>query len=554
MVDLKRLSVLVIEANQSMRGQLRGMLENQGLSGIQFSPSAGMAVRRLREQRFDVILCEYNLGDGQDGQHLLEDLRSNEIIPLDTIFIMVTGERNYERVVSAAELIPDDYILKPLTPGALHQRLQRALERRDALLPIYRLIQGGDPIGAIELCAAREQDLPRYRTDLMRLRAELLASHGHAEEAEAVYRAILQERPIPWARLGLAKTLFGRKRFAEAEEILLALVEANRHFLDAYDWLARTREEIGKLEQAREVLANAVALSPHRIGRLRRFGEMSLTVGDLPTAEKTLAEVVRKGKYSDFRAPEDHVRLVRAQLGQGRIAEAESTIRDLERSMENLPATGLCTSLSRALYHASKGERDAAQDTLRSALKASGDLAALSVPMRQELAKACLDHQLEQEGSELVMDILRASTDERTVETTRSMLRERGREDLSDELEQRLHAEVKSLIAAGAHKAQAGDLDGAVQEMMVAVHKMPGNPHVLFNAALALLRHIEHRGWNERLVAQARTLIARTRRFDPNNPRLDALVGFMQQLGRKYGTKVPALGAAPGPSLPPPPR
>ncbi|HAY11050.1 MAG TPA: response regulator, partial [Thauera sp.] len=108
------IDVLVVESQATMRTQLRTMLNSIGVESPQFAVSATMAMRKLREQRFDLILCEYNLGDGQDGQHLLEDLRQHEIIPLDTLFVMITGERNYERVTSACELLPNDYILKPL--------------------------------------------------------------------------------------------------------------------------------------------------------------------------------------------------------------------------------------------------------------------------------------------------------------------------------------------------------------------------------------------------------------------------------------------------------
>ena len=537
MADLDRITVLIIEANQGMRGQLRTMLNNIGIATVNFAPSAGMAITRLRERRYDLVLCEYNLGAGQDGQHLLEDLRTRDIIPLDTLFIMITGERNYERIISAAELAPNDYILKPLTPDTLHSRLVRAFEKREAFRPVYRLIEAGETHDAIEACISGRSEYARHGIDFMRLEAELHGTLGHTDTAEELYREILAAKVIPWARLGLAKMLFARKEYREAEEILTALVTENRRYIDAYDWLARTREESGRIDEARDVLASAVALSPHRIGRLRHLGNVLLAVGDHQSAERTLAEVVRKGKYSDFRDPEDHVRLVRAQLGQGRVSEAESTIRDLERSMDGLPATALCSSLSKALYHNQTGSPARAQAALQTAIRDGADVSSLSVGMKQELAKACLDHDLETEGSMLVMDILRNSADERTVETTRAMLRAKGREDMSEELEQRVHVEVKGLIAAGADKVRSGDYDGAVQEMLSAVQKMPGNPHVLFNAALALLRHIENRGWNERLAAQARNLIARTRRLDPANPRLEAITGFMQQLTRKYGVR-----------------
>ena len=86
MADLSAVSALVIEANPNMRTQLRTMLGESGVEKVQLAVSAGAAVRKLRETTFDLILCEYHIGDGQDGQHLLEDLRHNNIIPLATLF------------------------------------------------------------------------------------------------------------------------------------------------------------------------------------------------------------------------------------------------------------------------------------------------------------------------------------------------------------------------------------------------------------------------------------------------------------------------------------
>ena len=132
------------------------MLNMSGISKVQFAVTAGVAVRKLRDTRYDLILCEYHLGDGQDGQHLLEDLRHHSIIPLTTLFVMVTGERQYERVVSAAELAPNDYILKPFAADTLHDRIQKSLEKREAFMPAYRLIELGNAPDAIASCSTVE--------------------------------------------------------------------------------------------------------------------------------------------------------------------------------------------------------------------------------------------------------------------------------------------------------------------------------------------------------------------------------------------------------------
>lgn len=535
MSELARLSALIIETNPGMRTQLRNMLADFGINNVHLAVSAGAAVRTLREARFDIILCEYHLGTGQDGQHLLEDLRLHEVIPLETLFLMVTGERQYERVVSAAELVPNDYILKPFAADTLRVRLERALDEREAFLPAYRAISQGDLAEAIARCATGAAQRAHYRVDFMRLRAELLLRIGRADEAQTLYRQILDVRSLPWARLGLAKTYCMQRDYATAEGILAPLVDECEQFMEAYDWLARAREGGGKPKAARDALNAAATISPHRITRLRKLGELSLSLGDGEAAERIISEVVRKGKYSDFRDPEDHVRLVQAQISNKHFDEASATIRDLEKSMAGLPKTQLCSALSSALVHSGSGNTDRAREVLQNAIDKHGIANTdLSLDLRQELVKACFDNQLEAQGQQMVLDILRNAADDQTIQSTREILRTRGRAQLSEELEQRTHQEVKQLIATGAAKAQAGDFDGAVAEMLAAVRKMPGNTHVLFNAALALLRHIEHKGWNERFAAQARALIERVRKQDPGNIRLPALGEFLHLLIQRH--------------------
>ncbi len=548
MLQSDQIEVLVVESQPTMRAQLRSMLSSIGIESAQFAASASMAVRRLREHRYDLILCEYNLGDGQDGQHLLEDLRQHEIIPLDTLFVMITGERNYERVISACELLPNDYILKPLNAETLRVRLLRAFDKRERMLPAWQLMQLGDTVGAIEYCRDARARHAQYAVDFMRLQAELHASIGQADEAEALYRKIFDAHQIPWAKLGLARVLMMKKRSNEAEDILTLLVAEHERFIEAYELLTQLREEAGRPEEARDSLQAATERSPYRMQRLRHLGELSLAVGDPEAAETTLAELVRRGKYSDFRDPEDHVRLVQAQLAQDRLEAAQGTISDLERSMGRLPKAELCKALCNALMHTHTGDRDRAPEALIAATRASARNGQLSVSLRLELIKACFDNQLRNEGSALVMDLLRTSADERTIESARAALGARGLDKLSQQIEARVQGEVKSLVTTGAEKAQAGDYDGAVAEMMNAARKLPGNPQVLFNAALALLRHIEHRGWNDTLAAQARDLLGRARKLSPANPRLAAITEFMHGLIKRYGIRPERVLPKQGPS------
>lgn len=529
------LDVLVVESQATMRAQLRNMLTSIGIEAPQFAVSATMAMRRLRAQRYDLVLCEYNLGEGQDGQHLLEDLRQHRIIPLDTLFVMITAERNYERVTSACELTPNDYILKPLTAETLRVRLLRALEKRDAFLPAWQLMKIGDPMAAIDYCRLARNEHPQYLVDFMRLQAELHAGIGQIAEAEALYRDILAAHPIPWASLGLARMLVLKKSWVEAEHILTELIARHDRFIGAYELLAQLREETARPQEACAALQRANELSPYRMIRLRHLGELALNAGDPATAERSLSDVVERGKYSEFRDPEDHVRLLQAQLALQKLDAARETLDDLERSMARHPKGELCTAIGGALIQTHVHDHTAARQSMLATLRNPARLRELSVGLRQELVKTCYDQQMRDEGTELLADLLRTAGDDRTLESTRAALHSRGLDQISLEVEAKVQAEVKSLVTTGAQKAHAGDFDGAVAEMMNAARKMPGNPHVLFNAALALLRHIENRGWNEAFAAQASGLIERAQRLAPANPRLAAISEFMHELMKRFG-------------------
>jgi DNA-binding NarL/FixJ family response regulator/Tfp pilus assembly protein PilF len=534
MNELDGLSALIIEPHAGMRTSLHNMLNLCGLTKIHDAASANQAVKQLDLKDFDLVLCEYDLEGGQDGQQLLEDLRHHKLLSLSTMFFMVTGEGEYGKVVSAAELAPTDYILKPFTADRLLERIARALEKRNIFMPVWQLMDEGNQREAIAACLDGERGHPRHAVDFMRLRAELHMFLGEPDLAEPIYQRLVEAKAIAWARLGLARTLFVRERFGEARTILEELVDANQHFVDAYDWLARTHAAAGELDKAQAVLLDAVAVSPHVVRRLRRLGDTALEAGDTDTAEKALRQVVSKAKYSEFRDPEDHVKLVQALVKKGDPVQAAAVIRDLDRSMGGQPNTAVCSAIASSLVHEYTGNEARLNESLAAALAACRDAPGLSAATKLELARTCLQNNMEEGASDLLRDVMRNAPNNAAVLKAMGVLEAAGRPELARALEQESRQQVIDLVALGATKARDGDYPGAVELMAEAVAKMPDNPLVAFNAGLAVLKCLEHLGWDERLGQQALQLIASVRRLDPANPKLPALAGLHQQILKKY--------------------
>jgi tetratricopeptide (TPR) repeat protein len=547
MVELGNITALIVEPHSGMRGSMHNMLNLCGITKIDHAVSSGTAMRPLKARPYDIILCEYDLAEGQDGQQLLEDLRHNKIIPLWTIFFMVTAERSYEKVVSAAELAPTDYLLKPFTADALLERLGRALERRALFMPVYLLMDEGSLAAAIESCIEGEIKNPRFAMDFMRLRAELHVVLGQAAEAELIYKKLCETKAVAWARLGLAKTLFMQNRLAEAQELLQSLVSENGKFLDAYDWLAKTHQANGQLPQAQQVLESAVAISPHVVRRLRILGEVASETGDIGTAEKSFQQVVSKARYSEFRDPEDHVRLVKALVQKGDVQQAATVVRDLQKNLSGTKKAEACRAFSAALIHEQSGAIDSAAEEFGAAVAACRDGAGMSSSLQLDLAKSCLQNNLEGEASEVMLGVMNNATDSAAMNKAMKVFEQVGRKDLADSVSKESRRQVIALVSTGAEKAKQGDYSSAVELMTEAARKFPDNPQVVFNAALSLLKCIEHQGWDTGLAEQARWYIESCRRVDPTNPRLSPLADLYQTVLKKYGI-MPAHVAARRPS------
>jgi len=537
MNELKGLTALVIEPNPSMRASLHNMLSLCGLDRIEDAASSNQAIRALETRIYDLVLCEYALEGGQDGQQMLEDLRHHRLINASTMFFMVTGEGQFSKVVSAAELMPNDYILKPFAADAMLDRIWRALDRRNALLPVHQLVEMGDLRAAIEACEAGEAAQPRFAMEFRRLRAEMHIQAGEPELAEPLYAELWDSRQVHWARLGQAKTLYLRGRYEEAREMLEDLLGKNSRFLDAYDWLARTHEANGDLAAAQAVLASAVDISPHAVRRLRRLGEVALEAGDVDSAERALKQVVSKTRYSEFRTPEDHAKLAHTLVKKGDPVQAAAVIRDLDKSLAGAPNTEVCSAIASAALHEFTGNTARMNASIEQAVSGVRGASGLSNEIKMELARTCLEVGKEEQATEVMRDVMRNSATPGAMERAVRMMERSGHGELAQRLADESRNEVGEMVAAGAALAKNGDYRGAVDLMLEAVGKLPDNAQVAFNAAVAILKCLENEGWDDALGRHVLALVATVRRLDPANNKLNALAGLHQDILKKYNIR-----------------
>lgn len=541
MAEYSELSVLIVDPNPGMRGSLHNMLNQAGITKIDYAVSSGTAIRQLAKKPFDIVLCEYDLGNGsgenngQDGQQLLEDLRHHKLISGSTIFIMLTSEGVYSKVIGAAELTPTDYVLKPFTVDALLQRMRKAVERRDVFLPIHQLVEVGSIRKAIGECGIAEEKNPRYAIDFARLRAELLVSLDELADAEVVYQVILMNRPVAWAHLGMARCQFGQQKYIEAQETLQELLIQNPKFMAAYDLLARTHEAMGQQESAKKILEDAVAISPNMVHRLRHLGEVAFETGDVGAAEKAFKQVVAKAKYSEFRDPEDHVKLVKTLVKKGDANQASGVIRDMERSLRSSANVEACRAIATGLLQEMTGNIAGAATELANAVTAVGASRGLSTGLKIGLVHSCLNVKLDQQASELMLNLMNDTDSGVSMDDAVQVFEKAGRHDLAEGMGEQIKHQVEELIAHASEQRSQGDLRAAVDTLNAALRKAPANMALLPAATSAILKQLDDLGWEVPLAEQCSFLLERMRKIDPAHPSLEALQAQYSHTQRKYG-------------------
>ena len=128
-IDFSQLKVLIIDDFPNFCSALRTMVQSFGCEHIEFVLHGEDAIRAMSKTRFDIILCDYNLGEGKNGNDVLEEAKHHHILKSSALFMMITAENSAEMVRGALEYQPDDYLTKPFTKEVLLNRLQRLLVR-----------------------------------------------------------------------------------------------------------------------------------------------------------------------------------------------------------------------------------------------------------------------------------------------------------------------------------------------------------------------------------------------------------------------------------------
>lgn len=525
---------LVVEDYDPMCGVLRELLRRCGAQKVSVAANGTQAMQALSMAKFDVVLCDHNLGLGRNGQQVLEESRHRRFIGPATVFVIVTGEKTPDMVMGIVEHEPDDYLIKPFTEAVLHQRLTRLLKRKRDLGSIQKALREGAFGQAIEECDRLMAQDPSSVAQLRRLKADTQLRLGRLSDARATYEGQMADREVAWARTGLAKAAFQEGRLDEAAYLLRQTVEINGAYLEAYEWLSRVLDRQGNVGEARAVLQRSLEVSSRSAYRQLRLGELSLRSGDLDTATEAFQRSIALDTHSALRTPAAHLGLARTLSEAGQIDEALKVLATIRRDFEGTEARLLALAVE-VEVHSRKGDAELASalvDDLARQVASNGHL--LGPLGTLHLGEVLLAGGQRQLGTDMLGFVARNHHEDSDILArvqeafSEAGLAEEGRRVLESSCRDAVESMDRS-----ARLAAEGHLDEALEAMQAARAKLPNNPRMLYNHASLLVRLLEQRGWHHGHYSEALRCITHASRFAADTRRAGELMGRLEELQRR---------------------
>ena len=117
--------ILVVDDHDSLRKGLVRALTNAG-HDIEEAPNGTIAIERLQDSQFDVVLTDLRMG-GADGMDVLRTTRS---IQPNAAVILMTAFGSIHTAVEAMKIGAFDFVQKPFEIEEMELKIEKAIELR----------------------------------------------------------------------------------------------------------------------------------------------------------------------------------------------------------------------------------------------------------------------------------------------------------------------------------------------------------------------------------------------------------------------------------------
>ena len=119
------INILIVEDLLTTRLFLRRTLKKLGYTNVVLSEDGEVAIKELELKPFDLIISDWHMPN-LDGLNFYKVLSNNRKWS-DTPFLLITAEKERNKVVEAVEVGIKEYLVKPVKPENLSNKIKEVV-------------------------------------------------------------------------------------------------------------------------------------------------------------------------------------------------------------------------------------------------------------------------------------------------------------------------------------------------------------------------------------------------------------------------------------------
>jgi DNA-binding NtrC family response regulator len=301
---IRKSRILLVDDDLMLQRLISRQLEREGFS-VSAKGDAESALAALREEEYDVVLLDVNLGEAS-GLDVLKRVRQEEDAPE---VVMLTSDATLSTGITAMRLGAYHYLTKPANPEEMGAVLQKAIEKRRLVRQNANLkaVASQSPLlerrpnviihrsRAITALIKRAESAARLDTTILitgesGTGKDVLARYAHAHSAR-------NQEPIVTVNCGaLPETLFESEFFGHERGSFTGASGLKRGIIETADGGTLFLDEIGDMPLTVQV--KLLHLLEH--GTFRRIGstrEHETDVRIIAATNRNLLEDVDNGRF-----------------------------------------------------------------------------------------------------------------------------------------------------------------------------------------------------------------------------------------------------------------
>lgn len=264
---LNNKNVLIVDQSKSSINFLKKILYNIGFipKNIYFANNYIESKKHLKNRNFDFIFSEYKIGADKSCHDLISYSKSLKEIP---IFIVLTSESSSDIVLSVFDSNPNSYITKPFNLQTIKKKIDRSIKERNIEKYINeKLIQKGVDSALIS-CENAIISNPDLFTFILKIKSKILLDNSRNEEAKLLYKTLFHNNSNNIQLiLEYSKVLINEKKYSNAEQLLIEILEKSPRFMEIYDILDDIYIKVNNIDKRIKFLKKAIKINP--LSRIR---------------------------------------------------------------------------------------------------------------------------------------------------------------------------------------------------------------------------------------------------------------------------------------------